>query len=146
MLPKGLLKTNVINKKQIQKPSKNCFLVWFFLQKRSTCIAKRKFLDDICICFLFITLVFSNPLGNNKDVYFSKKDTLAKTYSHWSLIYSSRSIISPLKKFAKFFELSSSVSPLDIFVDELVFGSIFFNGRKLFTSFWFISGVFVWLL
>jgi len=49
----------------------------------------------------------SKALGNYKDVYFSQKDTLAKDSSYWSLIYSSRSIISPLKKFAKFFELSS---------------------------------------
>jgi len=91
-------------------------------------------------------LVFSNPLGNNKDVYFSQKDTLAKDSSYWSLVYSSRSIISPLKKFAKFFVLSSSVSSLDIFVDELVFVPPFFIGRKLSTSFWFFCEVFIGLL
>ena len=68
---------------------------------------KKLFLDGICIGFLFITLVFSNPLGNNKDVYFPKKDTLEKNSTYWSMIYSSISIISPLKKFAKFFELLS---------------------------------------
>ena len=67
-------------------------------KKWSTRIAKKQFLYGICIGFLFITLVFSNPLGNYKDVYFSQKDTLAKDSSYWNLIYSSRSIISPLKK------------------------------------------------
>ena len=48
----------------------HCFLVRFFLQKRSTRIAKKQFFDGISIGFLFITLVSSNTLGNNQDVYF----------------------------------------------------------------------------
>ncbi len=50
-----------------------------------------------------IAILNNENISNKIQKEISQKDTLAKDSSYWSLIYSSRSIISPLKKFAKFY-------------------------------------------